>query len=441
MRVLFASGIDGDTRRYRCDHHQEQLALAGIESVLREADDPHLYADAALCDLLILHRAPMTPLLHDVITLAHLRNIPVLFETDDLVFQPERYEQIGLLETLSAQDARRLREDLAGLAQTFARCDHVLVTTEFLAGAATALGKPATVHRNSCSAEMLEIGQDAYAQQQARRQAQAKGAKAEVVIGYFSGTGSHNRDFRTVTPVLIDLLRRYPQVVLHLSGHLNIDLAFTPFAGRIRRAPYVSWRELPYIVAQVDINLAPLELDNPFCQAKSEIKWSEAAMVGVPTVATGTEAFRHAIIDGETGMLAGEPAAWEAALVRLIEEPEARWSMGDRARDHVYRSYTPQQRSRELVAAIEKIVAAFAWPGAEPATAAAFVAQRLLATVKVLEERVTQQQTQLAQLRQTLAQWEAQPTKHFWQRELERSEGLITDELRTVLQRLQKGQG
>ena len=43
----------------------------------------------------------------------------------------------------------------------------------------------------------------------------------------------------------------------------------------------MNWRELPWIIAQTDINLAPLEMDNPFCQAKSEIKFVEAALVGV----------------------------------------------------------------------------------------------------------------------------------------------------------------
>ncbi len=39
MNVLFVSGMDGDTRRYRCIHHQEQLALAGVESSLLVDDD------------------------------------------------------------------------------------------------------------------------------------------------------------------------------------------------------------------------------------------------------------------------------------------------------------------------------------------------------------------------------------------------------------------
>ena len=41
MRVLFISGIGGDTRRYRCFHHQEQLGLRGVETAFREDDDPH----------------------------------------------------------------------------------------------------------------------------------------------------------------------------------------------------------------------------------------------------------------------------------------------------------------------------------------------------------------------------------------------------------------
>ena len=48
---------------------------------------------------------------------------------------------------------------------------------------------------------------------------------------------------------------------------------------------------LPALISEVDINLAPL-VDSIFNRAKSEIKWIEAALVKVPTVASKIGAFQ-----------------------------------------------------------------------------------------------------------------------------------------------------
>ena len=51
-----------------------------------------------------------------------------------------------------------------------------------------------------------------------------------------------------------------------------------------------NWRQLPQLIASVDINIAPLQ-DTVFNRAKSENKWVEAALVKVPTIASDVELF------------------------------------------------------------------------------------------------------------------------------------------------------
>lgn len=434
--VLFVSGLAGDTRRYRCLHHQEQLALHDIASTLRTADDFACYIDITTCDLLILHRVAYSPLVADLIELAHLRGIPVVFETDDLVFEPELIGSIAFLDTLSVEAANRFRQDLHGQAKTFAHSDFILVTTDYLAQAAARHGKPVFVQRNACSAAMLQTAEAAYQ----LRQSTPRDPDAPIVIGYFSGTGSHNRDFLVATPALLEVMARYPNVWLHVSGHLDLDSRFNAFRERIRRAPFVAWQELSHLVAQVDINLAPLELENPFCQAKSEIKYSEAALVGVPTIASPTDAFAYAIESGVNGLLAADDEAWLAALTLLIENEEERRRIGETARQRVYAEYTPEVRSQTLVATLAQIRTQFVPSEADPARVPTVLATAMKRQLDQAQETQAQQARQLEHLRQTVASWEAKSRAgqtEFWQRTYEQLESQQVEALQSILARLQ----
>ena len=71
-------------------------------------------------------------------------------------------------------------------------------------------------------------------------------------------------------------------------------------------------------IARFDINLAPLEVGNIFCESKSELKFYEAALVDRPTVASPTEPYRNAIVHGQTGFLATTEDEWYEAVTALV---------------------------------------------------------------------------------------------------------------------------
>ena len=433
MRALFVSGLGGDTRRYRCAHAQEQLALAGVESILREATDLQLYVDATVYDIFVLHRVPYSDLIADVIQIADSRGKPVIFETDDLIFRPDLYDRIGLFDTLGADDVHRMQRDLTAQRMTLQESDLALAATDFLAETIKSEGTQAFVHRNACSEEMMQVAELAH---QIHIQTRSNGQ--DVVIGYFSGTGSHNRDFATVSPVLLEVMESYPDVRLHLSGQLDIDPAFNAYANRIRRAPFVSWRDLPHILAQVDINLAPLELDNPLCQAKSEIKFTEAALVGAPTIATPVGAYEYAIRHGENGMLAADSQAWRAALDSLITDPDLRHAMGESARQAVYQHYSPQSRSRELVTLLNQIYSEFDPAHMDLEGGPQVVAECMIRRLNDQVEMVEQKEAQLAQLRRTLSEWETNRKSDLLLNEWKRTERLYAEDLRQILARMER---
>ncbi|KKU54751.1 MAG: Glycosyl transferase group 1 [Candidatus Moranbacteria bacterium GW2011_GWE2_47_10] len=89
----------------------------------------------------------------------------------------------------------------------------------------------------------------------------------------------------------------------------------------------------------MDINIVPLELGNPFCEAKSELKFFEAGIVGVPTVAVANRTFSEAIEEGVDGFLAKDTQQWIEKLELLILDANLRKEMGKKARGKASSKY------------------------------------------------------------------------------------------------------
>lgn len=348
--VLILSGIRGDTRRYRALHLYQQLVYAGVSCQYRHISDPDVDRAASGADLLVLHRASFDRKIERLISQMKQKGGVVIYDTDDLIFDPQAFQWINAPEFKDPLRVRLYQAEMNRQRMTMDASDGVLVSTNYLAGIVRALGKPVWVHRNAANLEMLERSTAALAQRRPE--------DGHIVIGYASGTPTHNRDFGLVAPALREILRRHPQAQLWLIGHLNLDEDWAGWSDRIRRFDSVNWRELPSWLAKLDINLAPLVQDNPFSQSKSEIKYMEAALVGVPTAASATDAFSYAIRPGDNGVLVHQDLEWQAALEQLLDTPR-RVEVGLRARKDALARYTPQQRAGEAVATLNTVMEAF----------------------------------------------------------------------------------
>jgi SAM-dependent methyltransferase len=105
----------------------------------------------------------------------------------------------------------------------------------------------------------------------------------------------------------------------------------------------------------VDINLAPLELDNPFTECKSSLKYFETAILGVPTVASDLESYRKSIAHGENGYLCRTEEEWFRCISCLIEDPSLREKMGSMARRDALINWTTRAGAHHLLAARREI--------------------------------------------------------------------------------------
>ena len=169
---------------------------------------------------------------------------------------------------------------------------------------------------------------------------------------YGSGTPTHDIDFEEVAPALRRVLARFPAVELWIAGPLQME----DWGNQVRRFPLTDWRGWFERLSKMDIALAPLERANVFCRAKSEVKFLEAAILGVPIVASRIDPYSDAITEGVDGFLATDTAEWEAALIQLIEQPELRASVGSAGLETVRRRYSPEARARDLGKALAQIL-------------------------------------------------------------------------------------
>ncbi|MEA2844004.1 MAG: hypothetical protein QOJ69_1675, partial [Actinomycetota bacterium] len=124
----------------------------------------------------------------------------------------------------------------------------------------------------------------------------------------------------------------------------------------------IEWRDivgldtLPGELARLDVNLAPLEAGNPFCESKSDLKFFEAALVDVPTIASPSEPHRAAIVHGVNGFLAGDHDGWRDALIGLLDDEELRRSTGWAAHRSVLWTHGPGRRTQAVKAVLDQLL-------------------------------------------------------------------------------------
>jgi O-antigen biosynthesis protein len=335
--VLYVSGAPEVSKRYRCDHQAEQLELLGATVEVAIHGKVDLVAATKRYRHFVLHRVPWGPDIEEFLDRARALEAVVVFDTDDLVFDPDVMPHVAALEDMSRSDVELYEEGLHRYRRTLQSCDAVSVSTESLAEQAARIHDRVFVTPNVASEGMVRASDAARPRQAAESQAEPR---SDVTIGYLSGTNTHKKDFLEASDALLAVLESRPQARLLVVGPLALDSRFERFASRIERRPLQPWARLPAMQASVDVNLAPLEPNNPFTDSKSSVKWIEASLVGVPTIASPRPDFRRVIGDGQNGLLAETPAEWERALTTLADAPEVRERIGRRAREDALRSHT-----------------------------------------------------------------------------------------------------
>jgi hypothetical protein len=190
-----------------------------------------------------------------------------------------------------------------------------------------------------------------------------------VRVGYLSGTTTHDDDWRHIEAAVVDVVAAHPDAELWLGGHLQPTASVVAALGdRLQVLPFTPWDELPEVLRDLDLNLAPLEPGSRFNDAKSAIKWLEAALVATPTIASPSAPFVDAIEPGRTGWLADHPDEWAGTLALALEDADDRRAVGARARRAALLRWSPHRQADRYVEILEAVRGGLATRRAPSAT-------------------------------------------------------------------------
>jgi glycosyltransferase involved in cell wall biosynthesis len=306
-------------------------------------------------DVLVLGRAQYTAQLAELAGVARRFGARIVFDVDDYVFDPSVVPQLirTLDQPVHGRHAERTIEYwFANTARTRATAelaDEIIVTNDYLADRAReAMDKPVRVIPNYMGNDQLAYS----AAVVAAREAAGSRRTEQIHLGYFSGTPSHNRDFAIAAPAIARLLRSDERVRLRVVGYL--DKHQSTFAGleeRIEFVPLTNYLNLQRLIGETEVNVAPLQ-NNRFTNCKSELKYFDAGIVGIPTLASPTFTMSRAIEHGVNGFIVRNHE-WDEYLQRIVADYDTLGrQLGAAALAHCAATYTPTQQTATTVAAL-----------------------------------------------------------------------------------------
>ena len=337
---------------YRVEQKRQQLERLGCSVQLlwhHQLDDWSSTLPLLAVDAVVVCRLEATYPLLRWIAAARRFGLPVYYDIDDLLFDPQHcppaFPTYG--GTLSPAVHRRFRLDVCLYTGAINACDGLIVSTETLAQRWRQLQpdwqRPIWVLPNLAPPELL---------QRAHPPVPAQDGSLQIVFA--SGTTAHKQAWQEeLAPALAQLLHRNPQLRLLLLGHVQLPPVLLPYARRVRCRPYSDYRAYLDQLAQADLGVVVLE-PGVFTDAKSAIRWMEFSLLGLASVLSPTATYRELIEPGRDGLFARGTQQWIEALQLLIDQPSRRQALAASAHRKALECFAPTAADafwRPLIAA------------------------------------------------------------------------------------------
>jgi glycosyltransferase involved in cell wall biosynthesis len=291
-------------------------------------------------------RVAATPVVQAYVSRLKKEGIKVISDFDDLVFRPSLIKKIDGIRFLTDDERRQYAEGMLLYRAQIQLSDQIWVTTKHL------VTEVKHYHHN-----VLQIRN--YPLDESRKTAASicvNKHQADFVVGYYSGTLTHQADFGTCSKGVLRFLNKYNDTRLRIVGRFEIsefpELANCP---QVELQGLLSYSDMIRNMAECNVILAPLEIGDEFCESKSELKYFDAALVNVPIIASATGAFREAIVHQKNGFLASKNGDWFQLLDELYNDREAAKVNGLAAHRSVSDFYSAARQAGEYRAALDSL--------------------------------------------------------------------------------------
>lgn len=333
--VFITEDIYNPTQRYRVDNVLEALDNSQIwnGNVFSYNELDLLLPYIKNIDLVIINRLRNRPNIKKWINLFHKKNVQVIYGVDDLVFSKKYSEEMSI--AVNRQNNSEIMDEIEQINSVAELCDGYFVTNNYLKEIVEGeYRKPGYVLRNFLNRNQYAVSKY-YIEQKQKKESYCD----DFMMGYFSGSPTHKKDFGLICKWLHIFLSQYKNTYLKIVGYMELpdDLKIFEDEGRILRKEYMDYCSLQREIAEVDVNLAPL-VENDFTNCKSELKYFEAAIVGTVSCVSPTYIYKEVITNGDNGYFCvGEE--WLNRLITLYKERSILSKNMESLHDRAYREY------------------------------------------------------------------------------------------------------
>ncbi|PYE38798.1 glycosyltransferase involved in cell wall biosynthesis [Rhizobium sp. PP-F2F-G20b] len=355
-RIAIVANYDiAQCKLYRVDQKMEQLEKLSyfVRCFDYIKDLETFFEEASNFDAVIFFRVPSFPPVIDAITLANDLGLYTFYDIDDLIFVKEEFPPA--LSTYAGSISHQLHAEIACGVPLFAHamrlCKYGIASTSSLVPYMETLVKNGKVfiHPNGMGSE-----HELAVLKRTRRAEDIDTCR----IFYGSGTRAHKEDFYEILePALVQLGRKYgKRIEIYLLGYFEWteDLLSIKECIKLMNPIWdlgLYWETL----SKMDINLAVLA-PSTASDTKSEIKWLEAAMFGIPSVVSRTQTYSDVISNGVTGLLCDTSEEFYNNIARLVDDLALRKEIGQNGQLQVMKSYSLEKLSQNWPAMFSSVI-------------------------------------------------------------------------------------
>ena len=348
-RILIVAELSiPQCKKYRVDQKVEMLKAVGYEAdVISWTEYNKARNLLQLASLVFFYRVPAEESVLSLVNECHRLNLKTIFDVDDLIFDEALLKTNINIQNLPKNIQAQVFSGAKTYKKAMSSMDYCSASTPVLAEYMTKHSEHESfIIPNALDSELLELSKI------------DKPFKDNeiITIVYGSGTSTHDIDFQEVAPALFTVLSKYPHVRLVIHGTLTLPENFKTLKTQIKEIPFMESSQYYQALNGYDINIAPLEA-SIFNDAKSNIKYLEASIFKLPTIASNVAEYKAAIQNGQNGYLASNEQEWIQAFETLIASQPLREEIGTNAYDTVVEHYTVEIIAKQnLLPIVKKLI-------------------------------------------------------------------------------------